>query len=248
MRNIIWLIVPACLFLFCCRADDRGDCGCRVDSGAAGSTETSVGSQTSADQGSTDQSTDTGDATETDTQSADGDTGTGTDTDTGGSDLDDDACPTDCESVDGDAEPAGDTDTTPVDGDTEAAADAETVTADGDCPTDCEEAAAVLTAVSPADLNAEMAHKDFLLINVHIPYAGEIPGTDVHISYEAPEDIAAYVGTDKSKKVVVYCLSNYMSGIAGRYLVDRGYTAVRFLDGGISAWKAAGYPFTDPAR
>jgi rhodanese-related sulfurtransferase len=102
---------------------------------------------------------------------------------------------------------------------------------------------ATLGAVSPADLKAELEHKDFLLINVHVPSAGQIPGTDTHITYQDVDAIAAYMGSELGVKTVVYCLSNYMSTLAGNALVERGYRNVRYLDGGMGAWKAAGYPF-----
>jgi len=100
-----------------------------------------------------------------------------------------------------------------------------------------------LGSVSPAQLHQELEHKDFLLINVHIPDAGQIPGTDKHIAYDQVDQLVAFVGPDKTARVVLYCLSNYMSTIAGQQLVALGYSAVRYLDGGMSAWKAAGYPF-----
>jgi rhodanese-related sulfurtransferase len=100
---------------------------------------------------------------------------------------------------------------------------------------------ATLGLVSPADLTAELAHKDFLLINVHVPDAGQVPGTDIHLTYANVDAIAAYMGTNLAVKTVVYCLSNYMSKIAGDDLVLRGYRNVRYLDGGMSGWRNAGY-------
>ncbi len=105
---------------------------------------------------------------------------------------------------------------------------------------------ATLGVVSPADLLAELDHKDFLLINVHVPYAGQIPGTDTNLTYLDVDAIAAYIGADLDTKAVVYCMSNYMSGIAGNALVAKGYRAIRYLDGGMGAWKNAGYPFEAP--
>ncbi|MGC4115071.1 MAG: rhodanese-like domain-containing protein [Myxococcales bacterium] len=108
-------------------------------------------------------------------------------------------------------------------------------------------AVATLGKLSVADLWAALqatpdgGDKGFLLINVHVPYEGSIPGTDAHITYLDPNAIAAYVGTDLDRPVVVYCKSNYMSTIAGNDLVSRGYRAVRYLDGGMNGWKAAGY-------
>jgi len=101
-----------------------------------------------------------------------------------------------------------------------------------------------LLPISPDDLHEALTHKDFLLINVHVPYAGEIPGTDTHIPYNDPDAIRAYIGEDLGRKIVLYCMTNSMSGIAGNRLIDDGYWAVRYLDGGMNAWAAAGYPFS----
>ena len=100
---------------------------------------------------------------------------------------------------------------------------------------------AELTSISPLELNNNLTNKDFLLINVHIPYAGEIPLTDIHISYTDIDAIILYIGDNLNTKVVVYCLSNYMSKIAGDALVEKGYNNIKYLDGGMSAWTSAGY-------
>jgi rhodanese-related sulfurtransferase len=100
---------------------------------------------------------------------------------------------------------------------------------------------AKLEPISPNDLAAALEDKDFLLINVHVPYSGEIGGTDTHIAYTEIDELVAYIGPDLGSKVVLYCLSNMMSMSAGNELVDRGYYAVKYLDGGMSAWEAAGY-------
>lgn len=105
---------------------------------------------------------------------------------------------------------------------------------------------AVLNKISCADLEIALAGKDFLFINVHVPYEGEIPGTDKHISYLKTDDIVSYIGSELGKKVVVYCMSNYMSLIAGNALVGKGYYNVFYLDGGMSKWKSEGRAFTNP--
>jgi rhodanese-related sulfurtransferase len=105
---------------------------------------------------------------------------------------------------------------------------------------------ASLGAVSPAALHAELASKDFLLINVHVPYAGQIPDTDAHVSYLDVDALAKRLGAAPGAKAVLYCLTNFMSVRAGDDLVARGYRNVRYLDGGMSVWKAAGYPFDAP--
>lgn len=105
---------------------------------------------------------------------------------------------------------------------------------------------ASLGVVSPAALQGELASKDFLLINVHVPYEGQIPGTDAHVSYLDLDALAERLGTAPGAKAVLYCLTNFMSTWAGDRLVARGYRNLRYLDGGMSAWKAAGYPFEAP--
>jgi rhodanese-related sulfurtransferase len=100
------------------------------------------------------------------------------------------------------------------------------------------------TLVSPAELNAMMQHEDFALINVHIPYAGEIVGTDASIPYTDVDAIEAFLGHQLDARVVLYCLTGPMSVAAGDELVSRGYCAVFDLEGGLTAWENAGYPTT----
>ncbi len=104
-----------------------------------------------------------------------------------------------------------------------------------------------LGTVTPQALETELSQTthSFLLINVHTPLAGNIPGTDADIVYTDVPAIEAFIGPDKSKPVVVYCMTNHMATIAGPALVTDGYCNVRYLDGGLSAWEAAGYP-VDP--
>jgi rhodanese-related sulfurtransferase len=87
---------------------------------------------------------------------------------------------------------------------------------------------------------AEMLNnKDFFLVNVHVPYAGEIPKTDALISYLDTNALLSHYPGDRHAKIVVYCLTNHMSGIAARDLVLAGYVNVFLLDGGMTAWLKA---------
>jgi rhodanese-related sulfurtransferase len=100
-----------------------------------------------------------------------------------------------------------------------------------------------LGTVSAAALQTELSQlpRQLLLINVHTPLAGNIPGTDADIVYTNVPAIETFIGTDKSKPVVIYCWSDHMATIAGPQLVADGYCSVRYLTGGLSAWEAAGY-------
>ena len=92
-----------------------------------------------------------------------------------------------------------------------------------------------------ADQLAEMLkNKDFVLIDVHIPYAGEIPGTDLFIPYNAIDQYKEKLPRQKDAKIVVYCETGYMSAIAAKKLVEMGYTRVLLFRGGMSEWEGSG--------
>jgi rhodanese-related sulfurtransferase len=99
--------------------------------------------------------------------------------------------------------------------------------------------------VNAAGLAGMLRSKDFLLINVHIPYDGEIDGTDLFLPYNEIESNLDKLPEDKGAQLVVYCRSGGMSAIAARTLVKLGYTDVWNLDGGMIAWTEAGYPLVD---
>jgi len=90
-------------------------------------------------------------------------------------------------------------------------------------------------------LNKMLKAKDFTLINIHIPYDGEIPQTDSFILYDKIEENADRLSQEKNAKIVIYCRSDRMSNIASVKLGEMGYTNVMNLKGGMKAWKAAGY-------
>lgn len=97
------------------------------------------------------------------------------------------------------------------------------------------------TRVSPEELRAMRESEDFPLINVHIPFEGNVPGTDRSIPYDEIGQYPDKLPADKNAKIVLYCRSGSMSTEAAQALVERGYTNVWELEGGMNAWERAGY-------
>lgn len=103
----------------------------------------------------------------------------------------------------------------------------------------------VAEAITPKELKKKLENKNFFLINVHTPYEGEIAKTDTFIEYDSIKANTARLPSDKNAEIILYCKSGNMSAQALRTLKGMGYTNVRHLEGGMDAWKKAGYGILD---
>jgi len=97
--------------------------------------------------------------------------------------------------------------------------------------------------ISAQELNTMLNNKDFVFVNVHIPFEGNIADTDLSIPYNQITEPAnfAQLPADKTAKIVLYCRSGRMSAIAAEELVKLGYTNIWNLKGGMLEWERAGF-------
>ena len=94
-----------------------------------------------------------------------------------------------------------------------------------------------LARLSPSAF-AERLKSPAFVVNVHVPYAGEIAGTDAFIAFDAI--VTNKRLPNKQAPILLYCRSGRMSKIAGEALTRAGYTNVADLLGGMDAWAKSG--------
>lgn len=102
------------------------------------------------------------------------------------------------------------------------------------------------TELTPADLSGMLESKDFFMVNVHIPYAGELPMTDAFIPFDRIASRLAEL-PGREGKIVLYCRTGRMSEAALETLSAAGYSNLFELEGGFEAWRLAGLQFIEPA-
>ncbi len=97
------------------------------------------------------------------------------------------------------------------------------------------------TRVSATELRGALRGGDLLLVNTHVPFAGNLPGTDLSIPYDRVGNTDR-LPADRDARIAVYCRSGSMSASASETLVRLGYENVWDLKGGMEAWEGAGFP------
>ena len=98
------------------------------------------------------------------------------------------------------------------------------------------------TDITVPELQKMLENKDFLFVNTHVPFEGDIPNTDLSIPYDQVSQNLDKLPADKDAKIVLYCRSDRMSNIAAKELVQMGFTNIYQLEGGFTEWEQQGLP------
>lgn len=105
-----------------------------------------------------------------------------------------------------------------------------------------------VTGIGPGQL-AELRERERpLLLDIREPdelAAGAVPGA-VHLARGLLEKSAADILPDLDAAVVLVCRTGHRAVLAADTLQQLGYSRVRYLDGGLVAWQAAGLPLDRP--
>jgi rhodanese-related sulfurtransferase len=104
--------------------------------------------------------------------------------------------------------------------------------------------------LTPAQVKEELENGSITLIDIRdgdeLKQSGKIPGS-VHASrgmleFYADESLPYHKPEfDKNKRLVLHCASGGRSALAAATLKQMGYENVANLDGGLKAWKEAGF-------
>ncbi|OBK57424.1 sulfurtransferase [Mycolicibacterium fortuitum] len=87
-----------------------------------------------------------------------------------------------------------------------------------------------------------VAESDRVTINVHVPFEGDIAGTDLSIPFDRIAEQADRLPADRTVPIAIYCRTGPMSATAAEALRSLGYADVVELQGGMKAWQASGRP------
>jgi rhodanese-related sulfurtransferase len=105
--------------------------------------------------------------------------------------------------------------------------------------------------LTPGQVKEELLKPGTVLIDIReseeLTENGKIPGSvhaprgmiefyaDSSLSYHKPE-------FDKNKRIILHCAAGGRSALAVQSLKTMGYENIAHMDGGLKAWKEAGYP------
>ncbi len=104
--------------------------------------------------------------------------------------------------------------------------------------------------LSPAEVMAEMSSGDLLLVDLREPAERADHGA-IAASVNAPRGMLEFYADptsayhraefDPARRTILYCASGGRSALAAQVLQTLGYQQVAHLDGGLKAWREAGF-------
>jgi rhodanese-related sulfurtransferase len=122
-----------------------------------------------------------------------------------------------------------------------------------------EEAMAAVTTLGLAQAQAQHAAGSALFVDLRdvreLEREGVVPGA-VHaprgmlefwVDPASPYFHKAFQGAQEGQPMVLFCAAGWRSALAAKVLLDMGFHNVSHIDGGFTAWKAAGAPVADKA-
>lgn len=112
-------------------------------------------------------------------------------------------------------------------------------------PIAAEQSGGTYETITTGQLARMLESEDFVLVNVHIPYEGEIAETDAFIPFDQMGANLDLLPADKSAPIVLYCRSGRMSEIAAGELAALGYTNISHVAGGMAQWAEDGQQVLD---
>jgi rhodanese-related sulfurtransferase len=113
-----------------------------------------------------------------------------------------------------------------------------------DIPSAPQSAASVRLA-DPDAFAAAVLEPTRVTINVHVPFEGNIEGTDLSVPFDQIVAQSGRLPADRRTGLAVYCRSGPMSAIAIDALKSLDFIDIVELRGGMRAWQADGRQLTD---
>jgi len=98
--------------------------------------------------------------------------------------------------------------------------------------------------ISPAEFKEKVDSGEYVLVDIRTSEEfkqEKIPGAELNLDFYADDFEEQVNKLDKNKKYLYYCRSGHRSGEASALAKKFNFTEAYELDGGINAWKDAGY-------
>jgi rhodanese-related sulfurtransferase len=99
--------------------------------------------------------------------------------------------------------------------------------------------------IKPAAVQSFLEAKKPAVIDIRRPEeyaAGHLEAVNMQLDYYAPDFKEQLAKLDKGAPYLIYCRSGHRSGLTLGIMRELGFTEIHDIEGGITAWTAAGLP------